>query len=166
MSERRHEIAFTVNGRRVEAVVPARMTLADLLRDRLRLTGTHVACGQGLCGSCNVLLGGRSARSCLTLAVQADGQEVTTIEGLGGDDGPSEVQAAFVRHRALQCGFCTPGFVVLAEELLAEVDAGLRPAPEQVRDRLAASVCRCTGYAPIVAAVQELVDERVARGTR
>lgn len=161
-SERRHPVSCTVNGRPVEATVPARMTLADLLREELRLTGTHLGCGQGLCGSCNVLLGGRSARACLTLAVQADGEEVVTIEGLGGADGPSEVQEAFVRHRALQCGFCTPGFVVLAEELLREVDAGLRPAPEQVRDRLAASVCRCTGYAPIVAAVQELVDRHVA----
>ena len=108
------EIELRVNGRPVRAYVPARMTLVDFLRDRLGLTGTHIGCGQGLCGSCNVLIDSHSARACLTLAVQAAGCDVVTIEGLSDASQPSPVQACLVRHRALQCGFCTPGFVVEA----------------------------------------------------
>ncbi|TAM72084.1 MAG: 4-hydroxybenzoyl-CoA reductase subunit gamma [Mycobacterium sp.] len=142
------------------------MSLADFLRERLGLTGTHIGCGQGLCGSCNVLLDSRSARACLTLAVQADGSDVVTIEGLSHSAEPSAVQDCLIRHRALQCGFCTPGFVVLIEELLAEVDAGARPTPAELRDRLAASLCRCTGYAPIVAAAEELVAAKIVEQSR
>lgn len=157
-------IELRVNGRTVRESVPARMTLADFLRDRLGLTGTHLGCGQGLCGSCNVLVDSRSARACLMLAVQADGSEVVTIEGLTADT--CGVQSCLVRHRALQCGFCTPGFVVLIEELLAEVRAGVRPTPAQVRDRLAGSLCRCTGYTPIIAAAEELVAATVVEESR
>ncbi|WP_293037794.1 (2Fe-2S)-binding protein [Mycobacterium sp.] len=159
-------IELRVNGRPIRADVPARMSLADFLRERLGLTGTHIGCGQGLCGSCNVLLDSRSARACLTLAVQADGSDVVTIEGLSHSAEPSAVQDCLIRHRALQCGFCTPGFVVLIEELLAEVDAGARPTPAELRDRLAASLCRCTGYAPIVAAAEELVAAKIVEQSR
>ncbi|WP_297593628.1 (2Fe-2S)-binding protein [Mycobacterium sp.] len=159
-------IELRVNGRPTRADVPARMSLADFLRERLGLTGTHIGCGQGLCGSCNVLLDSRSVRACLTLAVQADGSDVVTIEGLSHSAEPSAVQDCLIRHRALQCGFCTPGFVVLIEELLAEVDAGARPTSAELRDRLAASLCRCTGYAPIVAATEELVAAKIVEQSR
>lgn len=159
-------IELRVNGRPIRADVPARMSLADFLRERLGLTGTHIGCGQGLCGSCNVLLDSRSARACLTLAVQANGSDVVTIEGLSDTPGPAAIQDCLVRHRALQCGFCTPGFVVLIEELLAEVEAGARPTPAALRDRLAASLCRCTGYAPIVAAAEELVAAKIVEQNR
>jgi aerobic-type carbon monoxide dehydrogenase small subunit (CoxS/CutS family) len=159
-------IALRVNGCEVRASVPPRMSLADFLRERLGLTGTHIGCAEGLCGSCNVLLDSRSVRACLTLAVQADGSDVITIEGLSDPAGPSAVQSCLVRHHALQCGFCTPGFVVLIEELLAEVEAGARPSATDVRDRLAASLCRCTGYAPIVAAAEELVAAKTVRKSR
>jgi|YelNatPaOPRAMG01_1025707.scaffolds.fasta_scaffold84777_2 aerobic-type carbon monoxide dehydrogenase small subunit (CoxS/CutS family) len=154
-------IAMRVNGRPIRADVPARMTLADFLRERLGLTGTHIGCGEGLCGTCNVLLESRSARACLTLAAQADGTDIITIEGLSLPGQPSPVQDCLVRHHALQCGFCTPGFVVLIAELLAEVDAGKRPTAEQICEHLNSSVCRCTGYAPIIAAAQELVADRI-----
>lgn len=155
-------IEVRVNGRAVRASVPARMTLVDFLRERLGLTGTHIGCGEGLCGACNVLLESRSARACLTLAVQADGTDVVTIEGLSPPGYASKVQDCLVRHHALQCGFCTPGFVVLIEELLAEVDAGRRPTAIQIRGHLSSSLCRCTGYAPIIAAAEELVADRIA----
>lgn len=155
-------IEVRVNGRAVRACVPARMTLVDFLRERLGLTGTHIGCGEGLCGACNVLLESRSARACLTLAVQADDTDVVTIEGLSPPGRASKVQDCLVRHHALQCGFCTPGFVVLIEELLAEVDAGGRPTSTQIRKHLSSSLCRCTGYAPIIAAAEELVADRLA----
>lgn len=155
-------IEVRVNGRTVRASVPARMTLVDFLRERLGLTGTHIGCGEGLCGSCNVLIESRSARSCLTLAAQADDTDVVTIEGLTPAGGLSKVQECLVRHHALQCGFCTPGFVVLIEELLAEVDAGKRPTSTEIRKHLSASLCRCTGYTPIIAAAEELVADRIA----
>lgn len=160
------DIELRVNGRTVRDCVPPRMSLVDFLRDRLGLTGTHVGCGQGLCGSCNVLIDSRSARACLTLAVQAADCDVVTIEGLNRSPGPSPVQACLVRHRALQCGFCTPGFVVLLEELLAEVDAGARPSQAELRDRLASSLCRCTGYTPILAAAEELVAAAIVEQSR
>ncbi|MCV7003924.1 hypothetical protein H7J34_27480 [Mycolicibacterium alvei] len=138
------------------------MTLVDFLRERLGLTGTHIGCGEGLCGSCNVLCDSRSTRSCLTLAAQVDDMEIVTIEGLSPPGRPSKVQESLVRHHGLQCGYCTPGFVVLIEELLAEVDAGRRPTSTQIRGHLSSSLCRCTGYAPILAATEELVAERIA----
>lgn len=155
-------IHLRVNGRTIRANVPARMTLVDFLRERLGLTGTHIGCGEGLCGACNVLLESRSTRACLTLAAQANNTDVVTIEGLSTPGCASKVQDCLVRHHALQCGFCTPGFVVLIEELLAEVDAGRRPTANQIRKHLSSSVCRCTGYTPIIAAAEELVAERIA----
>ncbi|BBZ35767.1 (2Fe-2S)-binding protein [Mycolicibacterium confluentis] len=155
-------IAVRVNGRLWQSTVPARMTLVDFLRDRLGLTGTHLGCGEGLCGSCNVLVDACSARSCLMLAAQADGTEIVTVEGLTPIDGLSEVQECLVRHHALQCGFCTPGFVVLIEELLAAVDAGECPSRDDIRRHLSSSLCRCTGYTPILAAAEELVAQRTA----
>ncbi|GFG73194.1 (2Fe-2S)-binding protein [Mycobacterium botniense] len=162
-------ITLRVNGRPVTASVPARMTLADFVRDRLRLTGTHLGCGQGLCGCCNVLLDERSVRACLLLAVQADGKDVVTVEGISAAtdfDDHSSIAGCLVRHHALQCGFCTPGFVVLLAELLAEVDRGARPAPAELRTRLAGCLCRCTGYAPILAAAEELVAAKIVECSR
>lgn len=157
------DIRLSINDEPVRDRVPARMTLADFVRDRRRLTGTHLACGVGVCGSCLVLIDGRSARACTTLAAQATGRQVTTVEGLGSEDGGlGEVQEAFVRLRAAQCGFCTPGFVVLVAELLAEVDDGARPDDEAIRSRLASHLCRCTGYLPLLEATRDLIAARLA----
>lgn len=150
--EATYPIELVVNGQPVVDRVPARMSLADFLRDRLGLTGTHLGCEEGICGTCTVLVDDLSARACLMPSIQASGRSVTTIEGLSAG-GLTELQKSFVRHHALQCGFCTPGFVVLATELLAERDAGARPGREEIRARLAANLCRCTGYTPIVDAV-------------
>jgi aerobic-type carbon monoxide dehydrogenase small subunit (CoxS/CutS family) len=139
---------MSVNGREVELDVPPRLTLADLLRDRLHLTGTHLGCEQGVCGACTVLLDGLAVRSCLMLGVQASGRTVTTIEGLA----ESPLVEAFVRRRALQCGFCTPGFLATAAELLAD---GRRRTRDELRELLSGNICRCTGYEPIVEAVIE-----------
>jgi len=127
--------------------VEPRLTLADLLRERLRLTGTHLGCEHGVCGACTVLIDGEAARSCLVLAPQADGHQVTSVEGLD----PALGQA-FELHRAFQCGFCTSGFMVSAEAIRR---SGLKPGPEQLRDLLTGNICRCTGYAPIVEAILE-----------
>ena len=139
-------LGFDVNGRSWEGDVDGRTTLADLLRDGLGLTGTHVGCEQGVCGACTVLLDGRAVRSCLLLAVQADGSALTTVEGLG-QQGLTELQRQFVERGAFQCGFCTPGFLMAAEELLR---SGRRYAKDELRELLSANICRCTGYAPIV----------------
>ena len=144
-------LRLTVNGAEWTGDVEPRLTLADLLRERLRLTGTHLGCEHGVCGACTVLLDGEAARSCLTLAVQAEGASVTTVEGLGGPDGgPSPLQRAFLDAGALQCGFCTPGFLVSAEALLRD---GRRRSRAELRELLSGSLCRCTGYGPIVDAV-------------
>ena len=146
------ELRLRVNGRDWSGDVEARLTLADLLRDRLRLTGTHLGCEQGVCGACTVLLDGEAARSCLTFAVQAEGAEVTTVEGLAPEGGLSRLQEAFVRRGALQCGFCTPGFLVSADALLR---TGRPYSREELRELLGGNICRCTGYDPIVEAVFE-----------
>jgi aerobic-type carbon monoxide dehydrogenase small subunit (CoxS/CutS family) len=146
-------ISLTVNGRRYERQVEPRLTLADLLRHELALTGTHVGCEHGVCGACTVLIDGRSARSCLTFAVQADGCEVTTVEGLAAADGKLNVlQQAFQEQHALQCGFCTPGMLMTLTELLRD---NPDPTESEVRDVLTGNLCRCTGYAGIVAAALE-----------
>ena len=132
---------LSVNGKAWSGEVEPRLTLADLLRDRLRLTGTHLGCEHGVCGACTVLLDGEAARSCLVLAVQADGHQVTTAEGLDLDLGP-----------VFQCGFCRPGFVVTAEALKR---TGRRPDRRQLEQLLTGNICRCTGYGPIVEAVLE-----------
>ncbi len=162
MSEELVEITLDVNGRTWRERVPPRMSLARLLRERMELTGTHLGCEQGVCGSCTVLIDGRSARSCLTLAVQADGRSVTTVEGVARDGELSPVQEALVEHHAFQCGYCTPGFVMLATELVAEAQANGRPAftRAEIRDRLSANLCRCTGYEPIIDAVEEVLRGR------
>ncbi|HJU17153.1 MAG TPA: (2Fe-2S)-binding protein [Stellaceae bacterium] len=145
-------IAFTVNGKRVAVAVEPRLSLADCLRNQLRLTGTHLGCEHGVCGACTVLVDGEAVRSCLILAVQAEGSEIVTIEGLSRDDGLSPLQTAFRKHHALQCGFCTPGILTTAHALLTEEpDAG----EERIRSVLSGNLCRCTGYIPIVEAILE-----------
>jgi carbon-monoxide dehydrogenase small subunit len=140
---------ITVNGKSHARVVDARLTLADFLRHELGLTGTHLGCEHGVCGACTVLVDGRSARSCLMFAVQANDSDVTTVEGLTPDNGLSVLQQAFVDNHGLQCGFCTPGILVTLTELLRE---NADPSEEEVREVLTGNLCRCTGYAGIVAA--------------
>ena len=139
----------TVNGKAYARLVDARMTLADFLRHELNLTGTHLGCEHGVCGACTVLVDGRSARSCLMFALQANGCAVTTVEGLTPDGALSELQQAFIDNHGLQCGFCTPGVLVTLTELLRE---NPDPSEEEVREALTGHLCRCTGYAGIVAA--------------
>ena len=144
-------VRLTVNGRAVEQQVPTDRLLLDLLREDLGLTGTKESCSIGVCGACSVIVDGRLVSSCLTLAVQADGTEVTTAEGLAGTDGElSRVQQAFIRHGGFQCGICTPGQVVAATALLAEDPA---PDEDHVREFMSGNLCRCTGYYGIVASV-------------
>jgi carbon-monoxide dehydrogenase small subunit len=139
------EVTLTVNGVRRSAPVEARVTLADFLRDDLGLTGTHLACEHGVCGACTVLVDGASIRSCLLLAVQVDGAEVTTIEGEAAELEP--LRDAFTELLSFQCGFCTPGFVMTAVELLRE---NPRPSDEEIREAISGNLCRCTGYESIV----------------
>jgi carbon-monoxide dehydrogenase small subunit len=145
------DVALSVNGVSRTASVEPRITLADVLRDELGLTGTHVGCEHGVCGACTVLLDGRSVRSCLLFAVQAAGHEVTTVEGLAAADGTLHpLQEAFHDAHGLQCGFCTPGFLMAARELL---DENPSPTEAEVRTWLSGNLCRCTGYQNIVDAV-------------
>ena len=145
-------VAFTVNGKPVEVDVEPRTTLADCLRYTLRLTGTHIGCEHGVCGACSVIVDGAAVRSCLMLAVQAEGSSVVTVEGLSREDGLTPLQAAFRKHHALQCGFCTPGMLTTAHALLSE-----EPDADETRIRsvLAGNLCRCTCYIPIIEAVLE-----------
>jgi aerobic-type carbon monoxide dehydrogenase small subunit (CoxS/CutS family) len=153
-------VVLRVNGDEREAIVPARTTLADLLRDELGLTGTKVGCEHGVCGACTVLLDGRAVRSCITLAVQARERAVTTVEGLAPGRELGDLQASFRDHHALQCGFCTAGFLMAATEVLE----GMEPLDEaSVRDALGGNVCRCTGYEPIVDAVLAVAARRRER---
>jgi len=145
-------IRLTVNGREVAREVTARRSLADFLREDLMLTGTHVGCEHGVCGACTVLVDGRSARSCLLLAVQLDGATVTTIEGLTPPEGLSPLQQAFCHTHAMQCGFCTPGMIVVTTELLEKNPA---PTTDEIREALAGQLCMCTGYVNIVKAVEQ-----------
>ena len=152
------DVTFVVNGEERSGSAEPRMTLADFLRDELGLTGTHLGCEHGVCGACTILMNGRSVRSCLILAVQAKGHDLTTVEGLEGHDGTLHpVQEAFSRHHALQCGFCTPGFLMTVVEYLGE-----DPSPDEktIRERLSGNLCRCTGYHNIVLAVQELAGKQ------
>ena len=143
-------ISVTVNGVRRDAEVPARLTLADFLRQRLELTGTHLGCEHGVCGACTVLLDGRSVRSCLMLAVQANGRAVTTVEGLApAHGGLHPLQEAFREHHGLQCGFCTPGMLTTLVEFLRD---NPDPTPHEVRVAISGNLCRCTGYQGIVEA--------------
>ncbi|MCZ6591775.1 MAG: (2Fe-2S)-binding protein [Alphaproteobacteria bacterium] len=143
-------IKFEVNGTPAEVDVEPRLSLADCLRDTLHLTGTHLGCEHGVCGACTVIVNGEAVRSCLMLAVQADGENVVTVEGLSNDEALTPLQAAFRKHHALQCGFCTPGMITTAHALLSEepnADA------DRVREVLSGNICRCTGYVPIIEAV-------------
>jgi carbon-monoxide dehydrogenase small subunit len=150
-------VRLTLNGLQREATVEPRLTLADFLREQCRLTGTHLGCEHGVCGACTVLLDGAAVRSCLMFAVQADGAEVTTIEGIASPDGElSPVQAAFRDCHALQCGFCTPGFVISVTAFLRD---NPHPADEDIRDALSGNLCRCTGYQGIVRAVRKVAGE-------
>jgi len=143
------DVELTVNGRRVRETVEPRLLLSDFLRHKLGLTGTHVGCEHGVCGACTIRLDGAAVRSCLLLAVQANGAEIVTVEGLAGRGPLTPLQEAFRRHHALQCGFCTAGILVAATELL---ERGT-PTRDQVVDLLSGHLCRCTGYAPIVDAI-------------
>ena len=147
-------LRVVVNGQTREARVEPRMTLADFLREVCHLTGTHLGCEHGVCGACTVLLDGEAVHSCLMFAVQAEGAEVTTVEGLGTPDGElSEVQRAFRDAHGLQCGFCTPGFVV---SVTAFLDANPSPTDRQIREALSGNLCRCTGYQGIINAVRSV----------
>jgi aerobic-type carbon monoxide dehydrogenase small subunit (CoxS/CutS family) len=154
------EIELIVNGRTVREVVEPRLLLTDFLRHRLGLTGTHVGCEHGVCGACTVLVDGVSVRGCCLLAVQADGSHVETVESLA-DGGPlTALQDAFRRHHALQCGFCTPGILMAATDLLSRG----RPTRDEIVDMLSGQLCRCTGYAPIVDAIEACVESPQAPG--
>jgi aerobic carbon-monoxide dehydrogenase small subunit len=147
-------VRLTLNGLQRQATLEPRLTLADFLREHCRLTGTHLGCEHGVCGACTVLVDGAAVRSCLMFAVQADGAEVTTIEGIASPDGElSPVQAAFRDCHALQCGFCTPGFVMSVTAFLRD---NPHPQDEEIRHALSGNLCRCTGYQGIVTAVREL----------
>jgi carbon-monoxide dehydrogenase small subunit len=149
------EVRLILNGQPVERQVEERRSLADFLRHDLGLTGTHVGCEHGVCGACTVLINGRSARSCLVFAAQVDGASITTIEGLTPPQGLSPLQAAFRESFALQCGFCTPGMIVVSHELLAENSA---PSDAEIREALSGNLCMCTGYVNIIRAVQRAAE--------
>jgi aerobic-type carbon monoxide dehydrogenase small subunit (CoxS/CutS family) len=157
-----HRVAVTVNGVMHESEVDSRMSRADFLRHRLRLTGTHIGCEHGVCGACTVHLDGAAVRSCLLFAVQVDGHAVDTVESLASPDGElTPLQESFSKHHALQCGFCTSGFLMSATEALRD---GPIDTPEQARAVLGGNICRCTGYAGLVEAVLEASDrERSVR---
>ncbi len=158
MADRR-ELALTVNGRTHRGTAEPRMTLADFLRDELGLTGTHLGCEHGVCGACTVLMDGRTVRSCLIFAVQAEGHELMTVEGLAEGEGGElhPIQQAFHETHALQCGFCTPGFLLSACELLA---VNPSPTEDEIRSWLSGNLCRCTGYENIVRAVHVAAERR------
>ena len=156
-----HLVAVTVNGRRHEVAVEARRTLADVLRHDLGYTGTHLGCEHGICGACTVLVDGEPTRSCLVFGVQADDAEVETVEGLGSEDALNPLQEAFTANHALQCGFCTPGFLMLATALLRDNPS---PTDDEIRDAMASNICRCTGYQSILAAVRAAADGEPQHG--
>ena len=157
MSERFHDIALTVNGEEVRERVDARMTLVDFLREDLSLTGSHVGCEHGVCGACTVRVDGVVVRGCLMLAVQCDGARVETIEGVSDPGEIADLQAAFETRNALQCGFCTPGMLLTAQELLAR---GGVPSRDEIRAHISGNYCRCTGYQAIVDAVEAVAQSR------
>lgn len=152
------DLTVTVNGTRYERSVEPRLLLSDFLRHELGLTGTHVGCEHGVCGTCTILLDGQAVRACLMFAVQADGHEVLTVEGLGTTDQLHPLQEAFRDAHALQCGFCTPGFLMTLVPFLKE---NPRPSEDEIREAIAGNLCRCTGYQNIVEAVK-LAAERIS----
>jgi 2-furoyl-CoA dehydrogenase 2Fe-2S iron sulfur subunit len=154
--DQRTRIRLTLNGRPVSAEAEPRMLLSDFLRQALGATGTHVGCEHGVCGCCTVMIDGTAVRSCLTLAMQAEGREVRTVESLAAADGKlNKLQQAFQNHHALQCGFCTPGILMSFTDYLARTE---KPTEEELREVLSGHICRCTGYAGIMAALKEAAD--------
>ena len=158
MNDRTLEISLTVNGARVQERVEARKTLVDFLREDLALTGSHVGCEHGVCGACTVRVNGEIVRGCLMLAVQCDGATVDTIEGLSDSGEVSDLQAAFEQRNALQCGYCTPGMITAAQDLLKH--SKQVPSREEIREHLSGNYCRCTGYHAIVDAVEAVAKQR------
>ena len=158
MSNHAVDISLTVNGERVQGRVDARKTLVDYLRDDLSLTGSHVGCEHGVCGACTVRVDGEIVRGCLMLAVQCDGAKVETIEGLSDSGEIADLQAAFEQRNALQCGFCTPGMLAAAQDLLKR--AKKVPSRDEIREHLSGNYCRCTGYHAIVDAVEAVAQAR------
>ena len=155
------KITLKVNGEAHELEVEPRHLLADALREGLGLTGTHIGCEHGVCGACTILLDGESIRSCLLLAVQAEGHEITTVEGLGDSNNLNLLQRKFREHHALQCGFCTPGMLMTATELLNQRTS---LTERDIRDALSGNLCRCTGYDHIIAAISEAIAETSGAG--
>ena len=158
MSNHAIDISLTVNGERVQGRVDARKTLVDYLREDLSLTGSHVGCEHGVCGACTVRVDGEIVRGCLMLAVQCDGAKVETIEGLSDSGEIADLQAAFEQRNALQCGFCTPGMLAAAQDLLKR--AKKVPSRDEIREHLSGNYCRCTGYHAIVDAVEAVAQAR------
>lgn len=152
-----HEIQLTVNGESVRLRVPARTNLVDVIREELSLTGTHIGCEHGVCGACTVVVDGAIVRGCLMFAVQADGCDVTTIEGVSDDRSGADLQATFVNRNALQCGFCTPAMILTARALL---ERNPHPSRDEIRAYLSGNYCRCTGYQAIVDAVEDTSRSR------
>jgi carbon-monoxide dehydrogenase small subunit len=151
------DIAVTVNGRKFAASVEPRLLLSDFMRDNIGLTGTHVGCEHGVCGACTILVNGDSVRSCLMLAVRADGADIVTVEGLGTPDQLNSIQNQFREKHGLQCGFCTPGMLMTAMDLLKKYPLS---SDAEIREGLSGNLCRCTGYQNIVAAIRAAVDLR------
>ena len=154
-------VALNVNGAGRTVSVEARKTLADAIREDLGLTGTHLGCEHGVCGACTVLLDGEVVRSCLMLAVQAEGAEITTIEGIGAGDDLHPMQTAFSQYHGLQCGFCTPGMILAGIDMLSR---NPDPSPQQIREEMGGNICRCTGYQKIVESVQAAAAEMSSEG--
>ena len=152
---------LTVNGTQVTRAIPARQHLVDFLREELGLTGSHLGCEHGVCGACTVRVNGEIVRGCLMLAVQANGCRVDTIEGLSDSKELAKLQAAFHRHNALQCGFCTPGMLMAAQDLLTSKQ---RPSREEIRAHISGNYCRCTGYQAIVDAIEEVIKTEAMHG--
>jgi carbon-monoxide dehydrogenase small subunit len=157
MSETMCDVTLTVNGETVRERVEARKSLVDFLREDLALTGSHVGCEHGVCGACTVRVDGVVVRGCLMLAVQCDGAKVETIEGISDAGEIADLQAAFEERNALQCGFCTPGMLLTAQELLAN---GKMPSRDEIREHLSGNYCRCTGYHAIIDAVETVAEAR------
>jgi carbon-monoxide dehydrogenase small subunit len=159
-----YNITLTVNGERVTARVEARQSLVDFLRDDLILTGSHIGCEHGVCGACSVRVNDEVVRGCLMLAVQCDGAKVETIEGVSDTGEIADLQDAFEKRNALQCGYCTPGMLLTAQELLAQIkNGGNTPSREEIREQISGNYCRCTGYHAIVDAVESVAQARAGK---
>jgi len=152
------EITVTVNGEKYTVNVKENKTLLQFLREDLFLTGTKEGCGAGECGACTVIMNGKAVNSCLVLAVEADGAEIITIEGIAKDSELSKIQKAFIKHQAFQCGFCTPGMIMSAKALL---DRNPNPSEEEIKEAIAGNLCRCTGYFPIIDAIKDVAEGRI-----